>query len=81
MKAIYDQWVVISNTDPSTLSPIPIELGKGNEVKFNQSTMNEDSYPSDNVMLQNPGLESQEDLFDSDDDDDKLVIAANLKNQ
>ena len=66
MKAIYDQWVVISNTDPSTLSPIPIELGKGNpkcmestgsamynEIKFNQSTMNKYSYLSDNVMLQN----------------------------
>ena len=29
-------------------------------------------------MLQNTVLESQEDLFDSDDDD-KLVIAANLE--
>ena len=30
IKAIYEQWVEINHADPSTLTPLPIELGKGN---------------------------------------------------
>ena len=30
LRAIYDEWVTVSNINPATLKSIPIEMGKGN---------------------------------------------------
>ena len=37
LRATYDQWVRVSNADPASLKPIPIEMGKGNS-KVTEST-------------------------------------------
>ena len=83
----------VSTADPATLKRIPIEMGKGNSKviestacavynpsKFLQANNNNRSttnLPVD-VMKQNSGIEqSQEALFDSDDD--IMYIAENVK--
>ena len=92
LRAIYDEWVRVSTADPATLKPMPTEMGKGNSKviestacavynpsKFLQANNNNRSttYLSVDVMKQNAGIEqSQEALFDSDDD--ILYIAENV---
>ena len=82
----------VSTADPATLKPIPIEMGKGNSKviestacavynpsKFLQANNKNRSttYLPVDVMKQNEGIEqSQEALFDSDDD--ILYIAENV---
>ena len=92
LRAIYDEWVRVSTADPATLKPIPIEMGKGNSKviestacavynpsKFLQANNNNRSttYLPVDVMKQSAGIEqSQEALFDSDDD--IMYIAENV---
>ena len=79
MRAIYDRWVKINNTDLSQLVPINIELGRGHSKlvespcsavhtpqQYDESLK---TYLPDNVVKQNMGYETEDqqslpDLFD-----------------
>ena len=82
MRAIYDRWVKVNQTDLSQLVPIKIELGRGNSKvvespcsavhnpqQYDESLKN---YLPDNVVQQNMGYESSEQQQQQQQEQDQL---------